>query len=539
MNEVRERLVEPLATAQVIIGLILLIACANVATLLLARSEERKKEMAVRLSLGAGRWRLVRQLLTESVLLALVGGGIGLILAQWGSDALFTLLPTYGGSAAVLRLGPDPTVLVFTLFVSLLTGVLFGLVPAYRTSGVTPGPSLKTSVLGGARSRLGIARALVVAQVALSLVLLVAAGLLLRSLRNAEAVDPGFDPEGLFVFRIDPTLNGYHGEPLSRLYDQVLERLEGLPGVTNVSLMPHVLISGSGWWDDARLQEDKKVETYISAVDRHFLATMKIPLLFGRNLTPQDDAGAPRVALVNEAFARSAFEGDSPIGRRFKFGHRESVPEIEIVGVFRNSKDVSLKRETQATVLLPFRQQMDDVGAMSFLLRHHRSSQSLIGMVREAVRQVDANLPLYDVKTMTDQIDASLIQERQFARLSILCGALAVVLTSIGLYGILSASVSRRTQEIGLRMALGAQRADISRSVMKEMLLVGAGIVFGLVAAWALTRWLSSLLFQLSALDPLTLSSAILLMILIAAAAVSIPARRASRVDPMEALRFE
>jgi predicted permease len=468
-----------------------------------------------------------------------MGGGLGLTFAQWGSHALFTLLPTYGGSAAALRLAPDPTVLVFTLFVSLLTGVVFGLVPAFRASGVTPGPSLKTSVSEGARSRLGIARALVVAQVALSLVLLVAAGLLLRSLRNVEAVDPGFDPEDLLVFKIDPTLNGYQGKPLSGIYDQVLDRLEGLPGVTNVSLMPHVLISGSGWWDDAHFSEDRAVPTYIAAVDSNFLATMKIPLIFGRNLAPQDDADARRVALVNETFAREAFGGDSPLGRRFKFGNRESVPEIEIVGVFRNSKDVSLKQETQATVLLPFRQQMDDVGSMTFLLRHRRSTQSLIGMVREAVRQVDANLPLYEVKTMTDQIDESLIQERQFARLSALCGALAVLLTSIGLYGTLSASVSRRTQEIGIRMALGARRSDISRSVMKEMLLVGAGIVFGLVVAWGLTRWLSSLLFQLSAMDPFTLSAAILLMAIIAAAAVSIPARRASRVDPMEALRFE
>jgi predicted permease len=304
-------------------------------------------------------------------------------------------------------------------------------------------------------------------------------------------------------------------------------------------MMPYPLISGSGRWDDAVLPEERKVLVYISFVDSHFLETMRIPLLFGRSFTPRDDVNAPKVALVNETFAREAFGDDYPVGRRFIIGEDQENPQMEIVGVFRDGKNVSLKRDTQATVFLPYRQHIADLRAMTFLLRHRQSPESLIGMVREAVGLADSNLPLFEIKTMTDQIDESMLQERQFARLSILCGALALLLTSIGLYGTLSAGVSRRTQEIGIRMALGAQGADILRSVMKEMFLVALGIGLGLAVAWGVTRWLSSMLFELTATDPLTLSAATLVMVIVAAAAVFVPAHRASRVDPVEALRFE
>ncbi len=405
---------------------------------------------------------------------------------------------------------------------------------------MAPGPSLKDGgIRTDSRSRLGVARTLVVAQVALSLVLLIAAGLLLRSLRNVEAVDPGFNPEGILAFRLDPTLNGYRDEPLGRLYDQILESLKAIPDVTDVSMMPYPLISGRGMWDDAVLPNGKKVSAYYAIVDSSFLETMEIPLLLGRGLIPPDDVNAPKVALVNETFAREAFGGDNPLGQRFKTGDREGRPDVEIVGVFRDGKDVSLKKDTQATVFLPYRQHPTDLGSMTFLVRNRRSPRAAIGMVRDAVRQIDPNLPLYEIKTMTDQIDESMAQDRQFARLTVLCGALALSLTCIGLYGTLSASVSRRTREIGIRMALGAQKDHILHSVMKEMILVMLGIGIGLAGAWAVTRWLSSMLFQLSALDPMTLFGTTLLMILVGAAAVFVPARRASRVDPMEALRFE
>jgi predicted permease len=540
LNEVRERLIEPLSITQAIIGLILLIACANVATLLLARSESRKREMAVRLSLGASRCRLTRQLLTESVLLALAGGGLGIIFGFWGSRALLPLLPFSGGSPTVLNLNPDPWVLGFTFVVSVITGLVFGLVPAFRTSGVAPGPSLKDSGLQtDSKSRLGVSKTLVVAQVALSLVLLIAAGLLLRSLRNVEAVDPGFNAEGLLAFKLDPTLNGYRDESLTGLYDQILERLKAMPEVTDASMLPHLPISGRGMWDDAVLPDGKKVPSYYSIVDSRFLETMEIPLLFGRSLTPRDDADATKVALVNETFAREAFGGENPVGQRFKTGEREGRPEVEIVGVFRDGKDVSLKEDTQATVILPFRQHASDIRSMTFLVRNRSDPRSAIGMVRKAVGQIDPNLPLYEIKTMTDQIEESMAQERQFARLTILCGALALLLTCIGLYGTLSAKVSRRTQEIGIRIALGARRTDITRTIMREMFLVILGIGIGLVGAWTATRWLSSMLFQLSALDPMTLVGATILMTVVAGVAAFAPARRASRVNPVEALRFE
>ncbi len=540
LNEVRERLIEPLSIAQAIIGLILLIACGNVATLLLARSESRKKEMAVRLSLGASRSRLTGQLLTESVLLALMGGAFGLIFGLWGSRGLLTLLPFSGGPPKALQLDPDPVILGFTLTASLFTGLVFGLVPAFRTSNVAPGPSLKdATVRTDSGSRLGVARTLVVAQVALSLVLLIAAGLLLRSLRNVEAVDPGFNADGILVFKLDPTLNGYRDESLTGLYDQILARLEAIPDVTDVSMMPHSLISGRGMWDDAVLPDGKLISAYYSIVDSRFLETMEIPLLLGRGFMEQDSVNAPKTALVNETFVREAYGGESPLGRRFKTGDREGRPEVEIVGVFRDSKGVSLKEDTQATVFLPFRQHPADMRAMTFLVRSRQDPRSVIGTVRDAVGRIDSNLPLYEIKTMTDQIDESMAQERQFARLTVLCGALALLLTCIGLYGTLSANVSRRTQEIGIRMALGAEKYHILCSVMKEMVLVMLGIGIGLAGAWAVTRWLSGMLFQLSALDPITLFGATCLMILVAAAAAFAPARRASRVDPMEALRFE
>jgi predicted permease len=354
-----------------------------------------------------------------------------------------------------------------------------------------------------------------------------------------EAVDPGFNAERLLAFKLDPTLNGYRNESLAGLYDRILESLKAIPDVTDVSLMPHLPISGRGMWDDAVLSNGKKVPSYYSIIDSHFLETMEIPLLFGRSPSPADDADAPKIALVNETFVREAFGGENPLGRRFKSGDRDGRPEVEIVGVFRDSKDVSLKEDPQATVYLPFRQHSADLRSMTFLVRSRQTPRSILGQVRDAIGRLDPNLPPYEIKTMTDQINESTAQERQFARLTLLCGTLALLLTCIGLYGTLSANVSRRTQEIGIRMALGARRTDITRSILSEMFLVLLGIGLGLAGAWAVTRWLTSMLFQLSALDPITLFGASLLMVVVAAAAAFAPARRASRVDPVEALRFE
>jgi predicted permease len=369
--------------------------------------------------------------------------------------------------------------------------------------------------------------------------LLITAGLFLRNLRNLQNVDPGFNPEGILVFRIDPTLNGYQDEKLGGLYDQILSRLETLPGVVNASMTPYPPLSGRGAWDHVKLPEGDEIVVFVGLIDADYLETLEIPMLMGRALTPRDDHRSPKVALVNETFARQAFGGENPLGRRFGFSGYLTGDEIQIVGVFRDSKNESLKRDTQATVFLPYRQASRDLGVMTFLLRFQHGPESLLPLVRKTVAAVDPNLPLFETKTLTAQIDESMLQERQFARLSTLGGVLALGLACIGLYGTLSQSVNRRTQEIGIRMALGAERADILRSVMKEMLLVGLGATLGLAGAWALTRWLASMLFQLTATDPPTLLLATLLMVGVAALAVYFPARRASRVDPMETLRFE
>ena len=542
MNEVREELAEPLFIAQVVIGLVLLIACANVATLLLARSEERRREMAVRLSLGAGRFRLIRQLLTESLLLALVGGALGLLVSQWGASALLTLLPVSSNAVSAIRLEPDAQVLAFTLFASVVTGVIFGMVPALRTSQVRPVPLLKAggrAVGPGGTSRWGLARGLVVVQVALSLILLVTAGLFVRSFQNLMSQEPGLNARGVLLFRIDPTLNGYADERLASLYQQILSDIQSLPGVSSATMSPYSPIGTSGRWDDLTVPGGNEVGTRIRFIDVGFMETLEIPLLLGRGLTSRDSAKSPFVALVNEAFAREAFGDANPLGRQIHIREKQQGPKVEIIGVYRDSRDLGLREGTYPAVFLPYQQHLEHLSGMTFSVRSHHDPEPLLGLVRDRVKEVDPNLPLFETKTLAQKIESMVAQEKRFVHLSTLSGGLALLLACIGIYGTLSASVSRRTQEIGIRMALGAQRGDILSSVMRGMFMVALGVGIGLSGAWALTRWLSSLLFQLTATDPMTLLVAVLVLVVVAAIAVYIPARRASLVEPMVALRFE
>ncbi len=544
LTELRRAYSQPLAILMGVVGLVLLIACANLGNLLLARGATRQKEIAVRLALGACRSRLIRQLLTESILLALLGGALGLLLAYWGKNTLLALRP-WGGAEMMLDLKLDLRVLGFMLAVSMITGFLFGLAPAVQATRVDLTPTLKDAVgnrSGPVRSVFG--RGLIVVQVAMSLVLLTGAGLFLRTLRNLQNVDVGFSRENLLLFRVDPRLSGYAGKgpEIGNLYERMVESIEGVPGVSSATISRHPLLSGSARTNSITVQEhvpqpgeDNLV--YVNLVAANFFDTMQVPILLGRGLSIRDDQRAPRVAVINQTLAREYFGDENPVGRRFGFGAAES-DQIEIVGVVRDAKYSSLRRGTPPTAYTPYLQ--DIPGQVNFAVRTGGDVEALIPSIREAVRHVDRNLPLFDVKTQIQQSDESMAQERLFATLSSFFGVLALLLACIGLYGVMSNAVARRTNEIGIRMALGATAPCVTRLVMREtMLLVVIGVVIGLGAALASTRLIENMLFGLAPRDPATISFAALLLIAVAALAGYIPARRAARVDPMIALRYE
>ncbi|HSF23866.1 MAG TPA: ABC transporter permease [Blastocatellia bacterium] len=543
LTDLRAAYSQPLSILMAIVGFVLLIACANVANLLLARAATRQKEIAVRLAIGAGRWRLVRQLLTESVLLAILGGALGVLFAYWGKDLLLTLRP-WGGGQLDLDLNLDMRVLGFTLAISLATGLLFGIAPALKATRVDLTSALKDtarSTSGGSRSFL--TKSLIVVQVAMSVVLLVGAGLFVRTLRNLQNVDLGFNRENLLLFSVEPGLNGYDRPQMAQLYRRMTERLEAVPGVRSatVSLIP--LLSGQaqtrsidvqGYTPQPGSEHNAKVNT----VGASFFKTMEMPILLGRDLSTTDEETAPRVAVINQLMADKYFGDENPIGRRFGFGGPETAGQIEIVGLTQNAKYTDMRSETQPTIYLPYLQSIPR--RATFIVRTSGNAAAMATPIREAMHEVDSNLPLSDVKTQSQQADDSLRQERLFATLSSFFGVLALLLACIGLYGVMSYGVARRTNEIGIRMALGASAPRVTRMVMREtMVVVLIGIALGLGGAVATTRLISAMLFGLAPTDPVTISFAILLMVGVAALAGYLPARRAAKVDPMIALRYE
>ena len=546
--EARREYSQPLMILMAVVGLTLLIACANVANLLLARGATRQKEMAVRMALGASRMRLIRQLLTESVLLALLGGLLGVLFAYYGKDILLTLRP-WGGGPLEIDLKLDLRILGFTAGVSLLTGVIFGIAPALRSARLDLNPALKDgarSVIGGSGFKL--TKALVVVQVALSLVLLVGAGLFVRTLHNLHSVDLGFNRHNLLLFRVDPQLSGYKKAQIGRLYEELIEHIQAVPGVVHVSLSRHALLSGGANIRNAFVEgqpapserPSMRDATWVQSVRSNFFETMEIPIVAGRGFTPQDDERAPKVAVINQRMAHRYFGDESPLGKRFGFRSAEHSKDLEIVGVARDAKYSSVRGDVPFTAYQPYAQESASLGQMNFEVRTGGDPTALAGAIREAVSEVDKNVPLFDVRTQSQQADQSLAQERLFATLSTFFGLLALVLACIGLYGVMAFAVARRTNEIGIRMALGATAPRVGRMVMREtMLLVLVGIAIGLGVAVAVTRLIEGMLFGLAANDPVTISFAALLMILVAALAGYLPARRAAKVDPMIALRYE
>ena len=520
----------------VVVVLVLLIVCANVANLLLSRATTRQKELSVRLALGATRPRLIRQFLTESLLLAAMGGVLGLLVGYWGKQ----LLPGASGRMTTL----DGSVLVFVLLITGLTGLIFGIAPALRGTGMTVSSALKETSgrVIGTRSALG--KSLLVAQVAITLVLLVGAGLFLRTLYNLRRVDVGFDPQKLLLFRVTPQLNRYDEKRIIMLYRDLLERLHTVAGVRGAAMSQPALLSGStnstrifiqGRSYPAADQQGGSIHRLI--ISPNFFEVMGIPVLLGRGFTDRDGESAPKVVVINQAAARKYFPNGNPVGQRFG-SSLETTGTYEIVGILRDAKYSSVRDAAPPTMYLPYLQTR--AGNAVFEVRTAGTPDSVVASIREAVRQVDPDLPIMDVSTQIEQIERRFLQEKVFAQAYTLFGGLALLLAAIGLFGLMSYNVARRTNEIGIRMALGAQRRDVLGLVMREsMILVAIGVAVGLGIAIAASRLVAALLFGLSPIDGLTMLLAIGIMTLISAIAGYIPARRASRVDPLLALRYE
>ena len=434
LHELRTEYSKSLTILLGLVAMVLLIACANVANLQLSRAAARRREVALRFALGANRFRLVRQMLTESLLLSVLGGSFGLIFAYWGKDVLLSLRP-WGGDELALDLKIDLRVLGFTLGLSIFTGVLFGLAPALRSTRIDLTPSLRESSQhhqGRATSLL--IKSLIVAQVSMSFVLLIGAGLFLRTLRNLEAVDVGFNRENLLLFRVDPRLSGYRGAQIANLYKQITERIEAVPGVRSAAISRHPLLSGSRRSSNIFVDGPANQTTeaaFINLVSDRFFETMEIPLLMGRGFNARDDERAPKVAVINQALARKYFGVDNPLRRRFSFGGEASEEKIEIVGIVRDAKYTSLRQQTQPTLYTPYLQETP--GQMNFAVRVAGDALSLTPAVREAVRDVDSNLPLFDLKTQSQRADESVRTESLFATLSSFFSLVATVLACIGL----------------------------------------------------------------------------------------------------------
>jgi predicted permease len=536
----------PLLVLMGMVGLVLLIACANVASLLLTRASARQKELAVRLALGAGRRRLIRLHLVEGLVLALAGGVVGLQLAYWLGDGLIRALP-YERARRALSAAPDWRVGLFTLLVAVACGIAFGLVPALRAGRTDLAPALKseaTSVVGG-RGHFRLRKGLVVAQVALSLLLLIGAGLFTRSLMNLRALDPGFRAEHLYTFTVDPSMDGQDYPARVATLHRIQDALAAEPGVVSASAAEVALMTDSNSSSTVRVEgyeskEGEDMNPNFNRVAPGFFETLGIPLVAGRDVAEADVLGAPRVAVVNEAFARYFFHGQSALGRRFgRARDKDGEFEFEIVGVVRDGRAASLREEQRRFVYLPYTQD-ERVGGLTFYVRAAGEPDSFGSQLQAAVARVDPTLPVTDLKTMRAQIGESLFVERMVAVLSAAFGLLATVLAAIGLYGVMSYAVATRTREIGLRVALGADRSRVLTLVMREVsLLAGIGVAIGLPGGYGLGRLVESQLFGLTARDPLTFGLATACLLATAFLAGLVPAVRAARLDPMAALRHE
>jgi putative ABC transport system permease protein len=527
-----------------LVALVLLIACANLANLLLARATERSKEIAIRLSIGAGRARIVRQLLTESLMLAAAGGIVGVALAQWIIDSIMSLKPPID-IPITLELQVDWRVLVFSMIVSVITGVLFGLVPALQATKPDLIPALKDVASQSGVRRSLLRSGLVVAQISVSLLLLIAAGLTLRALQQLRLMNPGFNPENALMMSFDLSLQGYQPDAGAQFRKQLLNRVESLPGVKSVSITDYMPLS-MNYNSDSILIEGQPQErganrpiAMTADVGLKYFETIGTPIVAGRDLNAQDQEGKTRSVVVNETFARNFFPGGNPIenalGKQFR-----TSPERQpwqITGVAKDGKYWTIGEEPRSFVWFPIG---DELSGNTLLVRTTARPETVIGAVRGEFRNLDPNLPVTDVKPLTEHMNLSLFPARAFASLLSAFGLLALTLAAIGIFGVMSYAVSQRTREIGVRMALGAGSKDIFKLIVgRGLLLTSIGVGVGLALALVGTRLISSLLYNVSAIDPLAFAGVTLLLIAVAFLACYFPARRAMKTDPMIALRHE
>jgi predicted permease len=537
---------QPLLVLMAMVGLVLLIACANLASLLIARGEGRQREIALRLALGAGRWRLVRQLMTESFLIAVAGGVAGLALASWTLGAIVNSIPEdIGASGLTSHL--DFRVVLFACTVSLLTVALFGLAPAIRATRTDLQTVLKdqgTSVSGG-KANVRVRKSLLISQIALTAVLLAAAGLFAHSLLNLKSQDLGVRPDHVLEFSISPELNRYTPPQTISLADRIRKGIAPLPGVRSVSESEIPMLANSNSSSNITVegynaQEDEDMTVDHNAVGPDFLATMGIPLLNGREFSESDTSTSPKVAIINEAMARRFYAGRNPVGLHFGFGSgKDTKIDTEIVGVVKDSKNTDVRQTVPPFVFVPY-SQSKQAGNATFYVRTNQDPAALTVSVRNLLEGLDSNLPIYDVRTLTAQVDDIMFTDRLVTVFSLALGLLASLLAAVGLYGVMAYVVARRTREIGIRMALGATRQSVAWMVLREILgMLAAGLVVGLIAAYGIGRVIESLLFGVKASDPFVYAIAAALLAAVALLAGWLPSRKAANVDPMVALRYE
>jgi len=532
----------PLLFLLTVTAIVLLIACANIANLLLARGAGRATEMAIRLSLGAGRRHLLVQLLTESCVLAVLGGLAGLVVARWTMALVASLLPPDASHMLAFEL--QGRVILFAAGLSIATGFIFGLFPAWHSTKPDLVSAIKAQAgqPSGARSAARFRTSLVTAQIALSMALLMCAGLFVKSLTNVTRVDLGVKIDNVVTFGISPDLNGYEPARAKTLYERAEQELAGIPGATGVAIARVALLAGNNWGNSVSVEgfargPDTDTDANYNEVSPGYFRTLGVPLMSGREFSAADTLGAPKVAIVNQAFARKFNLGRDAVGKHMSQG--EEKLDIEIVGLVQDAKYSEVKDEVPPLFFRPYRQS-ERVGSMSFYVRGSGDPALLLRSLPSVIARLDPNLPIEDLKTMPQQVRENVFMDRMISTLSAAFAVLATLLAAVGLYGVLAYTVSQRTREIGLRMALGADRARVRWMILKQvgwMTLVGA--IVGVTGAYYLGRAAASLLFQLKPYDPVVIASSVVLLTLVALGAGYIPAYRASRVEPMQALRYE